>query len=98
MSEKADRGIGVTCLKHKCLAQAMVLQFFWWKGRITVRGVSGSLIGTHPQSCWSLCAENIPQKPKEFWDALGEKQDGKRGKTTYTFNAGDIVPLVCVYP
>lgn len=53
--------------------------------------MAGSLIGVHPHSCWSMCAENIPQKPKYFL----EKQDGKRGKKNYTFNKGDI-SLLCV--
>lgn len=53
--------------------------------------MAGSLIGVQPHSCWSTCAENIPQKPKYFL----KKQDGKRGKKNYTFNMGDIF-LLCV--
>lgn len=41
---------------------------------------------THPHSCWSVCAENIPQKPEYLGEALREAGVEKRGKKTYTFN------------
>lgn len=52
---------------------------------------------TYPHSTWSVCAENIPRKPKYLGEALREAAMEKRGKKTSTFKWRDIVPLGSVF-
>lgn len=96
LSEKDDSGTGVIYLEYEGHPQVTVLQLLWWIRRIIVERVSRQLLGTHPYCCCSAWAENVPQKHRYLWATLREAGMERRGKKTYTFNAGDIVPCVCV--
>lgn len=93
MSEKADRVTGVLSQRPSpnhgtsdVLAE-----------KIPGEGVSGQLLGTARVAAGQCVLQILPRNLHTS-DHFARSRKGMKGKKTCTFDAGDIVPGMCVYP
>lgn len=80
MSKKADRGKELFSSNTNTLSQITALFVFLVERTGPSGGGVWALLETHPHSCWSMCDENIPEKPKYLGEALREAAMEKKGK------------------
>lgn len=94
MSEKADRVTGIFSQRPSAnhgTSDVLV------EKKIKVEGVSGQLLGTAHIAAHQ-CALKIFPRNLHTSEHFARSRKGIKGKKTYTFDAGAIVPGMCVYP